>query len=722
VAPTEPNTTNVVVDQVKQTLVDKIDLVFMIDNSISMSDKQLFLADAVPQLVQRLVNPTIDGTTGKPEFDPINDIHVAVITSSLGGHGSNQCATDAENDRAHLLPTVRTGLASHQDQGFLWWDPESKFGGETNAQTLITNFQAQVSAAGETGCGYEASLESWYRFLIDPDPPAEVVREGDITVVKGRDEALLAQRREFLRPDSLLAVIELTDENDCSIMDEGYGWYPAQGDIRMPRSTSTCETDPDDKCCRPCNAQEPNGPVAGCAPVAEDASCKINGGAHEAATDDINARCWQQKRRFGMDLLHPTRRYVDGLKNRVIRDRAGNDVPNPIYTDLKAEGRPIRDPSLVYFATITGVPWQDIATEDSLSGTGLSYLSAKQLTEKDRWKWLVPNCRHVGADGVCDVWDATDAPDDPLMVESMDPRSGVNPATGEALAPPGSAPDANSINGHEWPVPKRDDLQYACRFQLPDPKDCTLPGGCDCSPSDEPGLEQSPLCQQADGSYGTSQPYAKGYPGTRHLQVAKDFGENSIIASICPRVSTGDKADPNYGYSPAVNAIIDRLKVAFMGKCINRPVDVKDDGTVQCNVVEVTPRAADGSCAPCDGGTNRSDVKPVLVNPVLKQLKATGQCGGESAPACTNENFCFCTIEPADDATACKTEESPADDVIGWCYVDPSQEPDPNVAQASEALVADCNPHRMLRFVGADTPKPASTTFIACLGAPVTGN
>src|SRR5688572_6462641 len=36
----EPVTTNIFVDKITQTSVDKIDLLFMIDNSISMSDKQ----------------------------------------------------------------------------------------------------------------------------------------------------------------------------------------------------------------------------------------------------------------------------------------------------------------------------------------------------------------------------------------------------------------------------------------------------------------------------------------------------------------------------------------------------------------------------------------------------------------------------------------------------------------------------------------------------------
>src|SRR5688572_30066861 len=52
-----PVTTNIFVDRITQTAIDKIDLLFMIDNSISMSDKQAILRAAVPDLVNRLVNP-----------------------------------------------------------------------------------------------------------------------------------------------------------------------------------------------------------------------------------------------------------------------------------------------------------------------------------------------------------------------------------------------------------------------------------------------------------------------------------------------------------------------------------------------------------------------------------------------------------------------------------------------------------------------------------------
>src|SRR5215475_2439319 len=101
VAPATPTVSARIVTPAKQNKVSKIDLLFMIDNSSSMADKQQILAAAVPDLVRRLVDPVcIDPMTGRtlgnrnpdgscpagePDFDPVKDIHIGIITSSLGG-------------------------------------------------------------------------------------------------------------------------------------------------------------------------------------------------------------------------------------------------------------------------------------------------------------------------------------------------------------------------------------------------------------------------------------------------------------------------------------------------------------------------------------------------------------------------------------------------------------------------------------------------------------
>src|SRR5688500_18126699 len=47
----------VTVEQIVQTSIDKIDVLFVVDNSSGMADKQALLSQAVPGLVERLVNP-----------------------------------------------------------------------------------------------------------------------------------------------------------------------------------------------------------------------------------------------------------------------------------------------------------------------------------------------------------------------------------------------------------------------------------------------------------------------------------------------------------------------------------------------------------------------------------------------------------------------------------------------------------------------------------------
>ena len=87
---------------VRQSGIDKVDILFDIDNSASMGDKQTYLIQAIPQMIARLVTPrcidshgaavpkeNADPTTGQcatgsPEFTAVHDMHIGVVTSALG--------------------------------------------------------------------------------------------------------------------------------------------------------------------------------------------------------------------------------------------------------------------------------------------------------------------------------------------------------------------------------------------------------------------------------------------------------------------------------------------------------------------------------------------------------------------------------------------------------------------------------------------------------------
>src|SRR5262245_30137470 len=61
-----PTTKDSFLANVSQAQVDKVDLLFMIDNSSSMGDKQEILKDAVPNLLQGLLKPRCVNADGKP--------------------------------------------------------------------------------------------------------------------------------------------------------------------------------------------------------------------------------------------------------------------------------------------------------------------------------------------------------------------------------------------------------------------------------------------------------------------------------------------------------------------------------------------------------------------------------------------------------------------------------------------------------------------------------
>ena len=92
--------------------------------------------------------------------------------------------------------------------------------------------------------------------------------------------------------------------------------------------------------------------------------------------DNQNLRCFDHKRRFGMDFLYPTQRYVNALTKPLVENRARQLVPNPIFVGETGNQRP---KSQVVLAGIVGVPWQDIATDASREGPNLEYMNADEL-------------------------------------------------------------------------------------------------------------------------------------------------------------------------------------------------------------------------------------------------------------------------------------------------------------------------------------------------------
>jgi len=246
-----------------------------------------------------------------------------------------------------------------------------------------------------------------------------------------------------------------------------------------------------------------------------------------------------------------------------------------------------RTPGDIYFAHIGGVPHQLLQSTpgDGTCSAGTAAADCPQkdaLTQADWVKVLGTGPAAYTGSGTIS-YDYTGI--DPHMIESMTPRnvSGLP----NSFPAPNSNPSVSSLSG---PV----DREYACIFQLPVTmqSDCaalksdTIEGNsCECVPGgpwSQGGFaavtgnssdEISPLCSltATDGSITsavndyTVQTYARAYPTIRELMLASMMGSQGVISSMCPihSVDNAQGNDPLYGYRPAMDALVNRLKAGL---------------------------------------------------------------------------------------------------------------------------------------------------------------
>jgi hypothetical protein len=208
----------------------------------------------------------------------------------------------------------------------------------------------------------------------------------------------------------------------------------------------------------------------------------------------------------------------------------------------------------VVVAAIVGVPWQDIARRtasgapDLLRGLDAAgnevggLQSAAELRANNTWDLVLGDPAEYFREPEPRL------PTDPLMRESVEPRTGVHPVTGESI----DETTVNTISGHEHE--SHQELQRACIIELPEPKDCSDVDPVDCACEDAPSNDA--LCRDpATGKYGTTQFFASAYPGVRHLELLRALGDQAVLGSICPAQRV-DAAAPA-GFQPTVDALLE---------------------------------------------------------------------------------------------------------------------------------------------------------------------
>jgi hypothetical protein len=176
-------------DLFQQSINRNIDIVFMVDNSSSMTPLQQKLTDQFPVFMNVL--------KGLPNGLP--NVHIGVVSSSMGAGKNPSIAGCMPGGDQGIFQSTPTGNPACQraslnaDQHFIINNM-----GTANYTGDISDVFGCIAQLGDQGCGFEHQFESVLRALGADGGDAPTQNAG------------------FLRDDAYLAVVLITNEDDCS--------------------------------------------------------------------------------------------------------------------------------------------------------------------------------------------------------------------------------------------------------------------------------------------------------------------------------------------------------------------------------------------------------------------------------------------------------------------------------------------------------------------------
>jgi hypothetical protein len=242
---------------IHRTVSQDLDIVFEVDDSVSMQPEQANLVANFPVFTNALKN--LPG--GLP------NVHIGVVTSDMGAGAFSASVGGCENpDNGVFIDQVRAatdpvcGTATlNKGEHFI---VSSNDGAQNNFTGDITDVFRCLAEVGTTGCGFESHLESVRAALGDltGDPSHDI----PLRVVPPNNVG-------FLRPDAYLAVIFITNEEECSTSPDNVLFDPSTGaDAALGSLPSRCFAHTDICDGKPVvdyvQAGNPVGPFQSCIP------------------------------------------------------------------------------------------------------------------------------------------------------------------------------------------------------------------------------------------------------------------------------------------------------------------------------------------------------------------------------------------------------------------------------------------------------------------------
>ena len=175
-----------------------VDILVVMDDSFDMATYQATFIDQFPLLLGAILDPEID-SSGLPTHVAVTDIHLGVISTDMGagGYEVTSCEGPAEGDDGLLLHVPHGTDCLTTYPLFLNYDQPGPHVEEI--ADLEADF-ACIGALGTDGCGFEQPLEASHKALT---VHSQLGRHND----------------GFLRDDTVLLVVYISTENDCSVSD-----------------------------------------------------------------------------------------------------------------------------------------------------------------------------------------------------------------------------------------------------------------------------------------------------------------------------------------------------------------------------------------------------------------------------------------------------------------------------------------------------------------------
>jgi hypothetical protein len=169
---------------------DEVDLLMMVDDSGSMREEIANVASELPKLAEALTSGDLDGD-GTADIMPVASLRIGVATSNLG---------------ADYLGDVVQGCAGYGDAGFMLRSAGGRPYFEFHAGDPLSAFDElseTITNVGTKGCGLEQPFEATLAALT-----------GEPAYGRGQGP----DNGDFLRDHSVLGVLLITDEDDCSVI------------------------------------------------------------------------------------------------------------------------------------------------------------------------------------------------------------------------------------------------------------------------------------------------------------------------------------------------------------------------------------------------------------------------------------------------------------------------------------------------------------------------